>query len=146
MRLAFVLLALAVSLAGCNAQDFFCGGPPPNNKPVVPQLLYPVPGITNVPDNARTMVVAYSLSPASAAPIVLTPKGGHAIQLGGMRSPPNPLPTPIATELVRGTPRYGVALPALTPSTTYTASYQNTSSYCGRSAVNAYKMGSFKTR
>lgn len=147
MRLLFFPLALAVSLAGCNAENFFCGGPPPtNNKPVVPQLLYPIPGITNVPDHAPTMVVAYSLPPASASPIILSPNGGQAVQLGGMRKPPNPLPTPIAKEVVPMTPMYGVALPALKARTTYGVSYQIAGSYCGHSYVNNYNMGSFKTR
>ncbi|HKU81548.1 MAG TPA: hypothetical protein VJP76_05195 [Candidatus Tumulicola sp.] len=138
--IAFILLT------GCNAEDLVCGGPPPNNKPIVPQLLYPVPGIKGVPDNAPTMVVAYGQSPTSAFPIILTPGGGSGIQLGGMHSPPNPLPTPIAKELVPGMPTYGVSLPALSPATTYSTSYKDTTSYCGQSSVNYYRMGSFTTK
>lgn len=146
-RGVFFPLALAMSLAGCNAEDVFCGGPPPtSNNPVVPQLLYPVPGSANVPDNAPTMVVAYSKPPASAFPIEITPNGGNAIQLGGMHSPPNPLPTPIAKELVPGTPMYGVTLPALASHTTYATSYRDSVSYCGHTSVNLYKMGSFSTK
>jgi len=142
--LAAFSVALAL-LTGCNAEDLVCGGPPGNNNPVVPQLLYPVPGIANVPDNAPTMVVAYSQSPSSAFPIVITPNGGTSIRLGVMHAPPSPLPTPIAKELTPGMPMYGVALPALAPATTYATFYQDTSSYCGHSSVNLYKMGTFKT-
>lgn len=144
-----VILTLAASLAGCSGQalaTLYCGGSPPtSNNPVVPQLLYPVPGIANVPDNASTMVVAYSLSPAAAFPIDITPTGGTQIQAGGMTGPPKPLPTPIAKELVPGTPMYGVALPPLAAHTTFTVAYRDIISFCGRTSISLYKMGSFTT-
>jgi hypothetical protein len=144
-----MILTLAASLAGCSGQalaNLYCGGSPPtSNNPVVPQLLYPVPGIANVPDNAPTMVVAYSLSPAAAFPIDITPAGGTQIQAGSMTSPPKPLPTPIAKELVPGTPMYGVTLPPLAAHTTYAVAYRDVVSFCGRTFTNLYKMGSFTT-
>jgi hypothetical protein len=148
MRIA-IILTLAASLSGCSGQalaSLYCGGSPPtSNNPVVPQLLYPVPGVANVPDNAPTMVVAYSLSPAAAFQIDIVSAGGSPIQVGGMTSPPNPLPKPIAKELVPGTPMYGAALPPLAAHTTYAVAYRDVTSYCGRSSVNLYKMGSFTT-
>ncbi len=147
--MAMPALLISLTLTACSAQDLaslYCGGPPPtSNNPVVPQLLYPVPGVTAVPVNAPTMVVAYSLPPASAFPITVTPHGAAAIQLSGMKPPPKPLPQPIAKELVPGTPMYGVALPHLQAHTEYAVAYRDTVSYCGRSFVNNYNMGSFTT-
>jgi hypothetical protein len=145
-----IALALAASLAGCSGQalaSLYCGGTPPtSNNPVVPQLLYPVPGVGNVPDNAPAMVVAYSLSPATAFAIDITSGGGTQIQSGSMTSPPNPLPTPIAKEIAPGTPMYGVSLPPLATHTTYTVNYRDVVSFCGRTFTNLYKMGSFTTQ
>lgn len=144
-RLAAFPVALAL-LTACNPVSLICGGPiPTSNNPVVPQLLYPVPGVNNVPDNAPTMVVAYSQPPSSAFPIVITRIGGSTTQLGGMHAPPSPLPTPIAKVLVPGTPMYGVSLPALKPATSYATSYRDTTSYCGHTSVNLYNMGTFRT-
>jgi hypothetical protein len=135
-----IALALAASLAGCSGQalaSLYCGGTPPtSNNPVVPQLLYPVPGVGDVPDNAPAMVFA----------IDITSGGGTQIQGGSMTSPPNPLPTPIAKEIAPGTPMYGVSLPPLATHTTYTVNYRDVVSFCGRTFTNLYKMGSFTTQ
>ena len=92
------------------------------------------------------MVVAYSLAPSSAFAIVLRQSNGTLTQLPGMTSPPNPLPQPIAKELVPGTPMYGVALPALSAHTTYAVQYRDVVSYCGRTFTNYYAMGPFTTK
>jgi hypothetical protein len=144
------LLSLAVALGACSAQDLastYCGSAPPtSNNPIVPQLLYPVPGITGVPHHAPELVVAYGLSPYAAFPITITPQGGSAIQLASMRPPPNPLPQPLAKELKPGTPMYGVTLPTLLSHVKYSVAYKDTVSYCGRTFVNNYNMGSFTTQ
>ena len=144
------VLSLVLALGACSAQDLastVCGSAPPtSNNPIVPQLLYPVPGITGVPHHAPEMVVAYSASPYSAFPITITPLGGSAIQLSGMRPPPKPLPQPIAKELKPGTPMYGITLPTLLSNVKYSVAYKDSVSYCGRTYVNNYNMGSFTTQ
>ena len=149
MRTALALFAVA-ALSGCSAQQLasiYCGSPPPtSNNPVVPQLLYPVPSITGVPDNAQALVVAYALSPYTAFPVVITPRGGAHIQLPGFAAPPHPLPQPMAKEITPGAPLYGIALPSLQSHTAYSVAYRDTVSYCGRTFVNYYNMGSFTTK
>jgi hypothetical protein len=148
MHVRVLALAFVTALAGCSAQSVtssICGGPPPTGNPAVPQLLYPVPSISNVPVSAQELVVAYSLSAATAFPLTLTPHGGSAIQLTGMKAPPKPLPAPIAAELVPGTPMYGVALPTLQGHTNYAVGYRYTVNYCSRKFVYNYTMGGFTT-
>jgi hypothetical protein len=154
IRTPFVALTgivLAAALSGCSGQQLaseFCGGPPPTNtwNPVVPQLLYPVPGWSKVPDNAPELVVAYNLSNGQPKTIVITPTGGALIPLGPLEAPPNPLPTPNAKEQKPGTTMWGVALPPLHAHTTYTVGYHFTNSYCGRSETFTTSMGSFTTQ
>ncbi|MEO9096860.1 MAG: hypothetical protein ABI346_01640 [Candidatus Baltobacteraceae bacterium] len=139
---------LSAALSGCSAAqvaDSFCGGPPPNFNPVAPQELYPVPSWTKVPDNAPDLVVAYNPSNGPLKTIEITPQGGSADNLGGLLSPPNPLPTPIAQELKPGTPMWAVALPALEAHTTYSVGYTFTNTYCGHSATFTDAMGTFTT-
>ncbi len=150
-QITFVVAgALAAALTGCSGsqiENSVCGGPPPTNlNPVVPQLLYPVPGYAKVPNTVAQLVVAYNLSSGPVKQFVLTSQTGAVTTLGSLQAPPNPLPTPIANEVHPGTTQWGVAIPAtLNPHTTYTVGYHFTNSYCGRSESFTTSMGTFTT-
>ena len=147
--LAAAVIAM-LALTGCSAQalvNAFCGGGlPPSSTPVVPQLLFPVPGWNAVADNAPALVVAYSTSSGPLKTIVLVPQNGAMISLGKLLPPPNPLPQPIAQELVPGTPMWSVTLPHLLPHTGYAVGYHFTVNYCGRSQTYTTPMGTFTTQ
>ena len=137
------------AFSGCSAQSIesaFCGGPPSNFNPVPPQLLFPVPGWNAVPDNASALVVAYSASSGPLKTIEITPQNGAMIALGSLQPPPNPLPQPIAQELIPGTPMWSVALPPLQPHTGYSVGYHFTNTYCGHSETFTTAMGVFTTQ
>ena len=143
-------VAAILALTGCSAQTIesaFCGGLPPSNfNPVPPQLLYPTPGWNAVPDKATALVVAYSNASGPLKTIEITPQNGAMIDLGGLLPPPNPLPQPIAQELIPGTPMWSVTLPSLAPHTGYTVGYHFTNTYCGHSETFTTPMGGFTTQ
>jgi hypothetical protein len=119
LKVSLGVAALA-SAIGCSGSD-----PAPGtgicSEPAIPseQLLYPIPGATGVPTAAGSVVFAGSLDAASR--VVLT-AGGVEKQLGTLVVPPSPLPSPMATPAIAGSPLSSAPYPALASATTYTVS------------------------
>jgi len=140
--------AVIVALASCSVNPAAAVCNPVQLKSVaVPQLIYPVPGYTKVPDNAAFIVVAYPDAPSLAQTITIAPKAGSAESLGPLGAAPPQIPTPHAKVLAGQGAEYGVTLPKLTKQTTYTVSYRyaNTANLCGQSTTTNTYMGSFTT-
>jgi len=127
---AGVALASAALTTACSTPSAGIG--PPHPCPalalVAPQLLYPIPGATGVPTVAWSLVVAGSL-PSSIA-VELVAQGGVTLDLGPLRAPPSPLPSPEATPTNPMATLNGVAYPALEPATTYSVAYHDTAKVC----------------
>ena len=140
---------LAATLASCsvNPMASFCSGSVQIKPNAIPQLVYPVPGYTKVPDNAAFIVVAYPASPALAQTITITPNGGAAYSLGPMGAVPPVVPKPHAKVLPGQGAEYAVTLPTLTPKTSYTVNYRvvTQATACAQTTTSTYYMGNFKT-
>jgi len=88
--------------------------------PAPPDLLYPMPGATGVPDGNFTLVVGYSTTPPALQ--LVTGSGGiPAFSSNAWGPPPSPMPSPAATPRSSSEMLYGLAVPALAAHTTYTA-------------------------
>ena len=140
--------AIAVALSSCsvNAASDLCA--PVGIKSIqVPQLIYPVPGYAQMPDNQPFIVVAYPGSPALAQTITITPSHGVAVSLGPMGAAPSSIPKPRAKVLPGQGVEYGVTLPLLAKHTVYTVNYRYASSanLCGQSNTTNILMGTFTT-
>jgi hypothetical protein len=131
-RLAILMLALALPAIalGCAVEESHGGAAPGGDctydYPAV-ELLYPIPGATGVPPNIGVLVyqgtyqgtpLAQSTSPANV-PIALGVTAPPSIGTPPT-SVPSPFPSPAATPYgPSGGSAYAVALPTLSPNTTY---------------------------
>jgi hypothetical protein len=131
-RSCFYMLLLAFSIiaaGGCETDESHGGAVPGECGQPVPivQLLYPIPGSTNVPTEAGVLVyegtyagtaLAHSTSPASV-PIELV--SGSAAPIDAQPTAvPQPIPSPAATPRPYNVgSAYAVALETLSPNTTY---------------------------
>ncbi len=82
-------------------------------------MLYPIPGASNVPDNAPYLIIGQVLN--GGATYTLTSPTASTITASTTVAVPSPLPTPIAL----GSPAAAVALPALAAHATYTVTSSN---------------------
>ncbi|HEY9179675.1 MAG TPA: hypothetical protein VIO32_03085 [Candidatus Baltobacteraceae bacterium] len=88
--------------------------------PAPPDLLYPMPGATGVPDGDFTLVVGYSSRPPQMQ--LVTGSGViPALSSNAWGPAPSPMPSPAATPRSSSETLYGLAVPALSAQTTYTA-------------------------
>jgi hypothetical protein len=86
--------------------------------PAPPDLLYPMPNATGVPNGNFTLVAGYGTFTPPPAQIV--PANGGTTIAGGPWGPaPSPLPSPAATPRSSSETLYGSAIPALAAQTTY---------------------------
>ncbi len=88
--------------------------------PLPPDLLYPMPGATGVPDGNFTLVVGYSVKPP-AMQLVTAGAGIPGLSSNAWGPPPSPMPSPAATPRSSSEVLYGLAVPALAAHTTYDA-------------------------
>lgn len=120
----FFLLALVACGGGASSPS---PGPVPcplaagmSAVPAPPDLLYPMPGATGVPDGNFTLVAGYSVTPPAMQ--LVTGSGGiPALSSNAWGPPPSPMPSPAATPRSSSEVLYGLAVPALGAHTTYTA-------------------------
>jgi len=117
---AFTLAFVAgVALAACSGG----GGSSPNApacvKPSPPQLLYPVPGTTMVPDNVELLIYA---SNGQSDTITLFNSGTASVATTPT-SLPSPLPTPIASPSNPSAQVVAVTFPTLAPESIYEVRY-----------------------
>lgn len=86
--------------------------------PAPPDLLYPIPDATAVPDGNFTLVVGYGT--ATPPPAQLVPANGGTTVIGGAWGPPPvPLPSPAATPRSSSETLYGAQVPVLAAHTSY---------------------------
>lgn len=91
-----------------------------NALPAPPELLYPMPNATGVPDGNFTLVVGYSTTPPTMQ--LVTAAGGiPALSSNAWGPPPSPMPSPAATPRASSDTLHGLAVPALAAHTTYSA-------------------------
>jgi hypothetical protein len=140
-------LASLLSACGGSISNALCA-PVPLTNVAVPQMVYPVPGYSQVPDNAPAMVVAYTASPDLAQTITIKPAGGSVISLGPFGAAPKILPSPYVHHPSNGGTLYGVTMPQLQKNTTYSVGYKyaTTAGLCGTSTTSTVSMGTFKTQ
>jgi hypothetical protein len=127
-------LFLAAMVAACSshsAPPMRCGLPIALPTQEI-FLAYPAPGATGVPDTVRTLIVGAPMPAFYATDTFsLTTMAGSMHVNVGKATPvpaPSPLPSPLATGEFSGTLSYfGVPIPALSPATTYTVSFQYSS-------------------
>ncbi len=126
MRLSHGLmltLGLGVTLAACSGgsstpSGMNCLGSQANLPPA-PQLLYPVPGASGVPDAVGILIYeGYGTSPNT----ITLFNGGQAPVATTPTTLPSTLPTPIASPSQPGT-TYAVSFPVLTTNAIYQAQY-----------------------
>lgn len=86
--------------------------------PAPPDLLYPMPNATGVPDGNFTLVVGYGTFPPPPAEIAPA-NGGTAVAAGAWSAPPSPMPSPAATPRSSSETLYGAPVPALASHTTF---------------------------
>lgn len=86
--------------------------------PAPPDLLYPMPGATGVPDGNFTLVAGYSIRPP-AVQLVTASGGIPAFSSNAWGPPPSPMPSPAATPRSSSEVLYGLAVPVLAARTTY---------------------------
>lgn len=86
--------------------------------PAPPDLLYPMPGASGVPDGVFTMVAGYgTLAPPPAQLVPVS--GGTTVTGGAWGPPPSPIPSPAATPRSSTETLYGAPVPALAAHTAY---------------------------
>jgi hypothetical protein len=86
--------------------------------PAPPDMLYPMPNATGVPDGNFTLVAGYG-NFAPPTPKLVPVNGGAAVSGGAWGPAPTPLPSPAATPRFSGETLYGSAIPALSAHTNY---------------------------
>jgi hypothetical protein len=109
-----------------------------------PQLLYPIPGAVNVPDNAQILVVG-NVGPASGSLNVIPPSGTAiaALPLGAV---PSPAPSPAVSPGPTSNPQAAV-IPTLAAATTYSVQFQaNSVVGCSAQGQSSGIIGSFTTQ
>lgn len=141
--------ALALSVSACAAggvKSALCT-PVALQTVAIPELIYPVPGYSKVPNNAPTMVIALTGSPQLMQTITITPNGGGAVSLGPAGAAPKTMPKPYVTDPINGGTFYGVTMPMLQARTYYAVAYRYTSTagLCGQSSTTSVTMGNFTT-
>jgi len=100
VRQVLASIVLSGSIVGCSATNGVGDYPCPQNVMEGPQLLYPIPGATGVPDGAGIFVFG-GYSPQTL--IVLSSPGSETRTFGPLIAPaPTPLPSPIATPFSSG--------------------------------------------
>ena len=124
----FVVGVIALALAACGGASS-PSSPSPVPCPLAagayaipapPDLLYPIPGATGVPDGNFTLVVGYSTTPPALQ--LVTGSGGIPTLSSNAWGPaPSPLPSPAATPRSSSETLYGLSVPGLAAHTTYTA-------------------------
>ena len=127
MRLVtFCVVAFGALLAACAGTTSSDPTPVPcplaaqQALPAPPDLLFPIPNATGVPDGNFTLVVGYgSFTPP---PLEIVPaSGGSAIAGSAWGPPPTPLPSPAATPRSSSETLYASTIPPLSAHTTYNA-------------------------
>ena len=143
-RLFVVLLCAGAALSACSSSgssSTTC----PTIVPAGPQLLYPIPGATDVPTSAARIFVA-GVPLVSTSLLVPTSGGGaETITTAPFAAIPSSvsIPTPAATP--RGTaPVYAAAYGTLAAHTTYSVSYPPEIS--GKCTLPIASSGSFTTQ
>jgi hypothetical protein len=143
--------ALASILTACSGGSLGIGNALCTTVPLanvsIPEMVFPVPQYSKVPDNAMAMVVAYTADPTLAQTITIKPSNGSPIALGPFGAAPKQLPIPYVHHPSNGGTLYGVTLPKLQAHTTYSVGYRYaaTAGLCGQSTTNTVPMGNFTT-
>jgi hypothetical protein len=113
------LLLFVAALVDCSGGTSSSNPSLPCLPPAAPQLIYPAPGATGVPDGNFTMVLTYFQG--------VTLNGGASVEGPFSQAAlPSPLPTPYASPLPSGYPLAGYVVGALAPATTYTVTETST--------------------
>jgi hypothetical protein len=150
MRSQSILAAAAslLSLCACSGNSSPLCTTVPIQNVATPQMVYPVSGYGKVPDDATSMVVAYTAAPELAQTLTITPGGGAAIALGPLGAAPKTIPQPYVVHPSNGGTLYGVSLPKLQAHTHYSVAYRYTSSagLCGQSTEASIPIGDFTTQ
>lgn len=148
LKIAGAASALVASAASCAVNPSSLCYAAPVSPGAVPQLIYPVPGYSKVPDNATFIVVAYPNAPSTAQTITLAENNGGTVALGPLGAAPSVIPKPHAAVLPGQGTEFGVTLPTLAPDTTYSINYRftNTATVCGQTTSTSVLMGAFKTQ
>lgn len=124
-HLGFISILGIMLTAGCGGgaapQHFPCpaGIPGSNIVPAPPDLVYPAPGSSGIPDGNFTAVVAYGVQPPGKLEI----SGAAVVYAGAWTSPPSPLPSPSASAPPSDA-FFGAPVPQLSAKTLYTVLYQ----------------------
>jgi hypothetical protein len=142
--IAFSAVALAAAaLAACG--DAGTGSTTCPSYPTLglPQLLYPIPGATGVPDSPQYLVVT-NVGPASGSLYLIPPNGGNNIAAQALGPVPSPAPSPAATAPANATV-LAAAIPNLNTGT-YTVKFvSNGASPCVQGQQSG-TIGSFSTQ
>lgn len=144
----FCILASVALLTSCSGASSSSGPKPvpcplgaAQAVPAPPDLLYPMPNASGVPDGNFTLVAGYGTF--TPPPIEIVPaNGGAAIAGAAWGPPPSPLPSPAATPRSSSETLYASAIPALAPHTTYNAQVTFGSAPCQTTET----AGSFTTQ
>lgn len=143
----FSILVLVSALAACGAgtvgalgtsspaQPVSCNSPWPF-PPGLPNLDYPAPGATNVPDNVGVLIFQSFEGSYSASSFALTSASGN-VQVTAT-AVPSPLPTGLSSTSIY----YALAIPNLATNTQYTVNY-TFGNICGQETL---QLGSFTTQ
>lgn len=136
---ALIVASAVIGATGCGNSD-----PQPcvENLPAEPviQLLYPMPGATNVPSGAGVAIFAGN----GIKPITLI--AGSTTISTTLRAVPSPLPSPIATpgQILPSAKLFAVSFGPLARGTSYlAAAIEEPSSPCG---TVRFPLGSFTTQ
>lgn len=133
--LSAALAAAALALAGCNgstAQPNPCATiPGSGTQPVLPELIYPMPGSTGVPDGNFTAVVAYARGTVTIGTTTLAATAA-----------PSPVPSPYTTPLPNAAVLTGFPVGSLSAQTTYSIVDAVGTSQCPDNVT----LGSFTTQ
>lgn len=152
---ALALAAASMLVAACGGGGTSSPGPSCGSPPPVPLsilfLSYPIPGATNVPDAIGEMVFAGSPNDYfGPTTVTVADAAKNQLPVGAYTAAPSPLPTPYAVPsgFANG-PFVAVPVPAFSPATTYTVTYNyldfgNTPPACR--TQNSTTLGSFTTR
>jgi hypothetical protein len=123
------ILVLCAGMAGCSGTGNFGGGYAcPALAMAPPQLLYPIPGASEVPDAAGIFVFgANPSSPTAKTAVVLSGPGSATTTLGPLLTPvPTPLPSPTASPSWSTEEVTYVSHAALAANTTFSVSFKDT--------------------
>jgi hypothetical protein len=148
-RLALAAALCAPLVAGCGGSGQTPSGVPcpqgivgSSDVPASPQLLYPIDGARSVPDGNFSLVFAFYAKAEFHGASRRLQNSVSVVQASAYGTPPNPLPSPIATPRPNWNVYLGSSVPALLPNTTYSVTATTGTAPCSSQVT----YGTFTTK